>query len=109
MAAPQGEKRNLEVDEEMQSKKLRISERESPLSEENDEIWCEMLDSDEKVIVENEMNDDHEVVEMEQLVQRAAGKGNARGANVHEKSLKGSQRDRMEETPRKESSAHFVR
>ena len=59
-SALSGEKRNLEVDEEMQSKNQCISERESPLSDENDEIlWCAMLDSDEKVIDENEMNDDH--------------------------------------------------
>ena len=75
-SAPAGEKRNLEVDEEMQSQKQCISERESPLLEEDDEIlWCELLDSEEKVIDENEMNDDHEVVEMEQLAQRAARKG----------------------------------
>ena len=47
----------------------------------------EMLDRKEELNDENEMNDDLEVAEMEQLVQRAARKGNERGANVHEKSL----------------------
>ena len=56
--------------------------------EENDEIlWCERLDSEEELNDENEANDDHEVAEMEQMVQRAARKGNERGANVYEKSL----------------------
>ena len=87
-SAPSGEQRNLEVDEEMQSKKQCISERESPMLEENDEIlWCERLDSEEELNDENEANDDHEVAEMEQMVQRAARKGNERGANVYEKSL----------------------
>ena len=93
-SAASGEKQNLEVDEQMQSKKKCISERESPLSEENGEtLWCEMLDSDEKVIDENETNDDHEVVQMEQLVQRPARKGNERGAEVHEKSLTWAAKD----------------
>ena len=87
-SAPSGEQRNLEVDEEMQSKKQCISERESPMLEENDEIlWCERLDSEEELNDENEANDDHEVAEMEQMVQRAARKGNERRANVYEKSL----------------------
>ena len=88
-SAPSGEKRNLEVDEETQSNKQRISERESPLLEENDEIlWSERLDSEEEELnYENEANDDHEVAEMEQLVQRAAREGHERGANVYEKSL----------------------
>ena len=63
-----------------------ISEREFPLLEENDEIlWCEMLDSEEELNDENEVNDDHDVTEMEQLVQRAVRKGNERGANMYEK------------------------
>ena len=75
MVCSSGEKRNLEVDEEMQSKKQCISERKFPLLEENDEIlWCEMLDRKEELNDENEVNDDHEVAEMEQLVQRAARK-----------------------------------
>ena len=87
-SVPSGEKRNLEVDEEMPSKKQCISERESPLLEENDEIlWCERLDSEEELNDENEADDDHEVAEMEQLVQRAARKGNERGAKVYEKLL----------------------
>ena len=54
--------------------------------EENDEIlWCERLDSEEELNDENEANDDHEVAEMEQMVQRAARKGNERRANVYEK------------------------
>ena len=93
-SAPSGEKRTLEVDEEMQSKKQCISERESPLTEVNDEIlWCEMMDSNETVIAENEVTDDHEVVEMEQLVQGAAKERNELGANVHEKSLIWAARD----------------
>ena len=65
----------------MQSKKQCISECESPLLEENDEIlWCERLDSEEELNDENEANDDHEVAEMEQLVERAARKGNELGA-----------------------------
>ena len=68
-SAPSREKRNLEVDEEMQSKKQCISE---------------MLDSDEELHDENEVNDDHEVAKMEQLVQRAARKRNERGANACE-------------------------
>ena len=48
-SAPSGEKRNLEVDEERQSKKQYVSERESPMLEENDEIlWCAMLDTEWK-------------------------------------------------------------
>ena len=47
----------------------------------------ERLDSEEELNDENEANDDHEVAEMEQLVQRAARKGNERRANVYEKSL----------------------
>ena len=46
-----------------------------------------MLDRKEEFNDENEVNDDHEVAETEQLVQRAARKGNERGANVYEKSL----------------------
>ena len=87
-SAPSGEKRKLEVEEETQPKKQCVSERESPLLEENEEIlWCEMLNSEEEFNDENEVNDDHAVAEMEQLVQGAARKGNERGANVYEKSL----------------------
>ena len=39
-----------------------------------------MLDTKEELNDENEVNDDHAVVEKEQLVQRAARKGNESGA-----------------------------
>ena len=46
-------KRNLEVDDEMQSKKQCISESDEQLLDENDEIlWCELLDRGESVIEE---------------------------------------------------------
>ena len=87
-SAPSGEKRKLEVEEETQPKKQCVSERESPLLEENEEIlWCEMLNSEEEVNDENEVNGDHAVAEMEQLIQGAARKGSERGANVYEKSF----------------------
>ena len=80
----------------MQPKKQCISERDEqllairpPLSDENDEIlWCELLDRGESVIEEwNGVGDDHQDVATKQLVQGVAGKGNERGANVHEKSM----------------------
>ena len=48
-SAPSWKKRDIEVDEEMHLKKQCISERESPLLEETDEIlWCTMLDTEWK-------------------------------------------------------------
>ena len=85
---PQGRNEILRWTKKSNPKKQCISERESPLLEENDEIlWCERLDSEEELNDENEANDDHEVAEMEQMVQRVGRKGNERGANVYEKSL----------------------
>ena len=77
---------------------------------ENDEIlWCEMLDRKEDLNAENEVNDDHEVAEMEQLVQRAARKGNERGSNVYEKSLIWAAKDtEWKKLEEKKGSAHFV-
>ena len=59
-SASPGEKRNLEVDEEMQQKKQCISDRDEsllslrpPLPDDQDEIlWCELLDRGENVIEE---------------------------------------------------------
>ena len=67
-SAPSGEKRNLEVDDEMQQKKQCISERDEQLlslrpslTDDQDEIlWCELLDRVESAIEEgNGENDDH--------------------------------------------------
>ena len=61
--------RNLEVDDEMQSKKQCISESDEQLLDENDQIlWCELLDRGESVIEEwNGVDDDHQDVATEQL------------------------------------------
>ena len=80
----------------MQPNKQCISEREEqllairpPLSDENDEIlWCELLDRGESVIEEwNGVDDDHQDVATELLVQGVARRGDERGATVHVKSL----------------------
>ena len=93
----------------MQSKKQCISERESPQFEENDEIlWCEMLDIEEELNDENEINDDHEVAEMEQLVQRTATKRNERGANVYEKSLIWAAQDTKWKKFEEKGAVYFV-
>ena len=54
-SASSGKRRNLDVDEEMPLKKQCISERKSPMLEENDQIlWCEMLDTEWKKFEETE-------------------------------------------------------
>ena len=82
--------------EEMQQKKKCTSERDEqllslrpPLLDDQDEIlWCELLERGESVIEEwNGEGDDHLDVMTGQLVEGVARKGNERGANVHDKSL----------------------
>ena len=82
----------------MQQKKQCISERDEqllslwpPLPDDQDEIlWCELLDRVESVIEERKRGQD---VTTEQVVQGVVRIGNERGANVHEKILDlGSQR-----------------
>ena len=96
LSASSGEKRNLEVDEEMQQKKQCTSGRDDqllslrpPLLDDHDEVlWYELLDLGESVIEEwNDENEDHQVVTTEQLIRGVARRGNERGANVHEKSF----------------------
>ena len=82
---PQERNEILKCDEEMQTKKQYISERDEQLlairptlSDDHDEIlWCELLDRGESVIEEwNGVTDDHHDVATEQLVPGVAREGN---------------------------------
>ena len=97
-SASSEEKRNLEVDEETQPEKQCISEPDEQFYRgESVEEW-------------NGVNDDHQDVATEQLVQDVARNGNERGVNVYEKSLiwaaRDTERKKLEE---KRTGAHSVR